>query len=267
MEAELQEAMARLLSAHRQGFRLALLFDYDGTLTPIVEHPELARLEPQTRRLLQHFARRPGISVGIISGRGLDDLWGMVGLSGLYYAGNSGLEMDLLGKRVTHPEVREYRGLLQRVVRRLGELTAVFPGAWVEDKQVGLSLHYRQVALHQREGLLGRAGQEIGPYARHLRVVQGPMAWEISPELSWDKGSALRLILESIGPDVFPVYAGDGANDAGAMETTVTLGGVALGIGADAPAAAQYRFLGQAAFVTFLSSLADALAASCTALA
>ena len=35
-----------IVSAYSRGSRLALLFDYDGTLTPIVEHPALARLEP-----------------------------------------------------------------------------------------------------------------------------------------------------------------------------------------------------------------------------
>jgi trehalose-phosphatase len=66
--------MEKLVSTHRAGCRLSLLFDYDGTLTPIVERPCLARLAQGTRDLLQALARVPGVGVGIISGRELTDL-------------------------------------------------------------------------------------------------------------------------------------------------------------------------------------------------
>jgi trehalose 6-phosphate phosphatase len=251
--------MARLLSAYRQGFPLALLFDYDGTLTPVVEHPVLARLDPHTLRLLQRLARQPRVEVGIISGRGLDDVRGMVGLPGLYYAGNCGLELDLLGKRVTHAGAGVYRGLLQRVTRRLGALAADNPGAWVEDKGLGLTLHYRKVAPHRRQGLLARARQVVGAFGGRLRVSEGPLAREITPALPWDKGAALRLILERIGRHALPLYAGDGANDAEAVATTAALGGVALGVGACAPARARYRLRDPAALTDFLTRLAEAL--------
>src|SRR5262249_9743352 len=93
----------RLASARRTRGPLALLFDYDGTLTPIVERPSLALLEPCTRALLGRLAQTAGVSVGIISGRNLTDLRHLVGLPGLYYAGTGGLELDLKGTRLTHP--------------------------------------------------------------------------------------------------------------------------------------------------------------------
>src|SRR5262245_48483918 len=93
-----------LLSAHRAGRHLILLFDYDGALVPIVEHPQLARLAPRTRLLLKQLARQPRVSVGVLSGRKLDDLQEMVALPGLYYAGTNGLELELRGVRVTSVE-------------------------------------------------------------------------------------------------------------------------------------------------------------------
>jgi trehalose 6-phosphate phosphatase len=251
--------MDRLSSAHRQGVRLALLFDYDGTLTPIVEHPALARLDPHTARLLQRLSGCPGVTVGVISGRGLDDLRGMVGLPGLYYAGNSGLELDLLGKRLTYPEAEANQGLMQRLVRRLGAIATDYAGAWVEDKRLGLTLHYRQAAPHRLADLLERAGRVVRAFADRLRVVEGPMAWEITPTLRWDKGSAVRLILDSVGPPVLPVYAGDGANDAEAVAAAAALRGVALGVGARAPAGCQYHLPDPAAFTSFLTCLTESL--------
>lgn len=250
------------MSAHRQGFRLALLFDYDGTLTPIVDHPALAHLAPDMHQLLRRLTRQANVKVGIISGRSLDDVQKIVGLPGLYYAGNSGLELDLLGERICHPRAQSCRSLVRTVVGRLEALTMAYPGAWVEDKRLGLTLHYRKVALHRRLHLLARARQLVRPYLHRLRVVTGPMAWEITPALGWDKGSAVRQILESIGPPTFALYAGDGANDAAALATTTTFGGLALGIGAGTPGSVHFRLRDPAALANLLTCLAESLDSS-----
>jgi trehalose-phosphatase len=252
--------MATIVSAYRRGVRLALLFDYDGTLTPIVDNPARARLEPPTLRLLKQLALHPRVSVGIISGRSLDDLQGLVDVPGLYSAGTSGLELDLQGVRLTLPAAEPYRILLQEVAGQLGRLTGAYPGAWVEYKGLGLTLHYRSVARHQCRALLEEADRKLGPYADRLQNVQGAMAWEITPAVPWNKGSALRLILESIGPPVVPVYAGDGANGEEAIAATIDLGGVALGIGAEAPASVHLRLRDPADLVSFLGCLEEALA-------
>ena len=42
----------KLAAAYRSGHRLVLLFDYDGTLTPLVDHPRLAHLDPALREVL-----------------------------------------------------------------------------------------------------------------------------------------------------------------------------------------------------------------------
>ncbi len=52
-----------LLDAHRRGRTLFLLFDYDGTLTPIVEHPDQAVLR-RGPGVLAALASQPGIRLG-----------------------------------------------------------------------------------------------------------------------------------------------------------------------------------------------------------
>ncbi len=44
MEESFPDVLMPLVAAHHAGEKLILLFDYDGTLTPIVEHPWLAKL-------------------------------------------------------------------------------------------------------------------------------------------------------------------------------------------------------------------------------
>jgi hypothetical protein len=63
------------------------------------------------------------------------------------------------------------------------------------------------------------------------------------------------------GPDTLPLYAGDDANDRDALETATALGGLALGIGPQAPATAQHRLPGPAALVKFLVGFLGALSA------
>src|SRR5690349_11678378 len=66
--------------------RLAIFLDYDGTLTPIVSHPEDAWLSESMRQTLRSLAGR--VPVAILSGRDLDDVRGRVLVDGIVYAGS-----------------------------------------------------------------------------------------------------------------------------------------------------------------------------------
>ena len=49
--------------------RVLLLLDYDGTLTPIVERPEIAILPDEARRSLEELVDNERFVVGVVSGR------------------------------------------------------------------------------------------------------------------------------------------------------------------------------------------------------
>jgi trehalose-phosphatase len=251
-------ARDRLLSAYRAGGSLVLLLDYDGTLVPIVEHPRLARLAAATRGLLQRLADRPRITVGVVSGRRLDDVRDMVGIPSLYYAGSAGLELDLRGERLIAPGSEAGFELMARLTRHLGEVTAAYSGAWVEDKEFGLTLHYRAVGRYRIDDLLARTSCILGPWTDRIRIFQGPMAVEVFLALGWTKGTAVERIVARAGPGALAFYAGDEANDADALAAATALGGVSLGIGPRAPAA-DYHLPDPAALEHFLGSLLDSL--------
>ncbi len=65
----LLSAWPKIVKQFREARHILLLTDYDGTLTPIVERPELASLSKDTRRLLQALARQRYFTAGVISGR------------------------------------------------------------------------------------------------------------------------------------------------------------------------------------------------------
>jgi trehalose 6-phosphate phosphatase len=262
MISALQGVLDRLCAAYRHGDPLVLLFDYDGTLTPIVEHPRLAVLDHVVRQTLTSLADRPRVAVGVLSGRQLSDLKARMQLSGLYLAGTiylagtGGLELELRGTYIEHPQAKRAAVLIERLAACLQREVAAYEGAWLEKKRLGLAVHYRQVPEHLVTSLRADVDEATGHFGDELRVVEGPRAWEITPVWGWNKGSAVRLILAHAGTAAATVvYAGDAGNDADAMEAVTAVGGITLGIGPDAPASAECRMPDPAALQTFLDEL------------
>ena len=255
--------LERLLTAYQRGERLVLVFDYDGTLTPLVAHPRLAHLDPGLRDVLARLAATPRVTVGVVSGRGLDDLIGMVGLEGLSYGGSTGLELELAGERRIPIEVLASRPLLNRLTGATERRLPAYPGAWVEKKPFGFTVHYRQLAPDRIEPLRAEIAALLEPHAADLHVLDGPMAIEVVPAIERDKGTALRAIVAHSGNEPATVlYAGDAANDAHALAAAAEMGGIALGVGPEPPAVANYRLPDPAALTELLVALAEALATS-----
>ena len=251
--------LERLITAYQRGERLVLVFDYDGTLTPLVAHPSLAHLDPALRDVLARLAAMPRVTVGVVSGRGLDDLIGMVGLEGLSYGGSTGLELELAGERLIPAEALDHRALLDSLSAAFEQRLAD-TGAWVEKKPFGFTVHYRQMAIHHLESLLIETFSLLRPHVASLRILNGPMAIEVVPAIERDKGTALRAIVAAGSEPATVLYAGDAANDALALVTAAELGGIALGIGPEPPAEAACRLPDPAALIELLAALAEALA-------
>ncbi|QQS52959.1 MAG: trehalose-phosphatase [Candidatus Competibacteraceae bacterium] len=255
-----QDILEKLRAAHHRGQRLVLIFDYDGTLTPLVAHPRLAALDPALREALTRLAAIPRVTVGMVSGRGLDDLIGMVGLAGLSYGGSTGLELELGGKRLIPAEALASRPLLDALSAAIKAQLATYPGAWVEQKPFGFTVHYRQLAPERVEALCTETTALLTPHAAALHVLDGPLAIEVLPAIEHDKGTALRTLVAQGGAEpALVLYAGDAANDVPALAAAHALGGIALGIGPEPPAEAVERLPDPAALTALLASLAETL--------
>lgn len=108
--------------------KLALLLDYDGTLAPIATHPDLAILPLETKNVLQRLSNMSDVYIAIISGRNVNNVKSMVGIEGITYAGNHGLEiLHPDGSKFVHPmpaeledKVASLMQTLQEQVREIG---------------------------------------------------------------------------------------------------------------------------------------------------
>ena len=140
-----RQLLVRIGRAYQAGGPLALLFNYDGTLVPLASHPTLAVLSAPMKRLLERLRAQPRVAVGFISGRSVADLKAMVGLSNVYYAGANGLEVELLGTIHSPLEADNGRRLIEDIVHALQDAVALFPSAWVENKDLAAAVHFRNV--------------------------------------------------------------------------------------------------------------------------
>jgi trehalose 6-phosphate phosphatase len=222
-----------------------LLLDYDGTLTPIVERPEIATLSANMKLILKSLSQKKTATLGIISGRALMDLRSRVGLQNVIYAGNHGLEIEGPGIRFLHPVAQEIKATLKVLHIVLGKALMPIDGAFVEDKGLTLSVHFRQVKDREKEREVRNVFEKIVGVARmvgRIRTTTGKKVYEIRPPVSWDKGQAIKMLIKEYGKGiVMPLYAGDDLTDEDAFIALKDFPGISIYVGGDNPVStAQY---------------------------
>jgi trehalose 6-phosphate phosphatase len=217
---------------------ILLGLDFDGTLAEIVGSPEQAFLSPATRSLLRKLAIRPDVKVAVLSGRALEDIKKRVGLPGIYYAGNHGLQIDGPGLQWTHPHVGEHDADIWRPLE--DDLKGI-PGVIVEHKRLGVAVHYRQVPKRYIRRLADRVRARFSGLRDRFRILRGKKTFDIRSSVPWDKGHALDAIRKRLSGGWLGVFVGDDRTD---EEGFRTLGPRALTIrvGRVASSDAQYVF-------------------------
>jgi trehalose-phosphatase len=173
--------------------RVLVALDFDGTLVPMRARPHLAALGADERATLRRLDRGRS-RVAMISGRSVADLRRAVGVPDILYSGVFGLEIAGPGWRYVHPQARRMQQALTDLVEGLGKLFADVPGVLVEDKGVGLCVHYRNVAENRRKEFMRRLAHARSAAPGGLRWRRGRLSWEVMPRTDWDKGNAATLI-------------------------------------------------------------------------
>jgi trehalose 6-phosphate phosphatase len=206
------------------GFRgrdtaLLLVSDFDGTLAELVPDPWGAVILPHAQRALRRLAAAPGVSVALLSGRGVADLSGRARIGGISYLGDHGAEwaeaprgfrVDALRVQrepASSAELAMAACLCEAVPRAVPE-----PWLVVEAKGPAVTFHFRiapdvdaararvtaAVDAVDAEGLLLRSG--------------GRRSLELRPVSATDKGVALRRLIDGRRPHAV-IMLGDDPSD------------------------------------------------------
>ncbi|MGB7986604.1 MAG: trehalose-phosphatase [Terracidiphilus sp.] len=189
--------------------RTLCAFDFDGTLSPIAEHPDQAGMRDRTRSLLNSLASLyPCI---IVSGRARADVLEKLGdVKVDRVIGNHGAETEA---------TQTFRQRMDQWKAALEVEVGFIPGVWVEDKGLSLAIHYRQASSKME------ARKRIAAATQRLesaRVYGGKQVVNVVQEGLPNKGDALADERDRLGCGGV-MYVGDDENDedAFAMEGNI----------------------------------------------
>ncbi|KZS74649.1 trehalose phosphatase [Mycobacterium kansasii] len=217
--SELPDALqAPGLTAHRH----AVFFDFDGTLSDIVNDPDAARpVAGAAEALIQLAAQCP---VAVLSGRDLADVTARLGVPGIWYAGSHGFELTAPdGTHHQNEAAAAAIPVLEQAAAQLRERLGSIPGVVVEHKRFGVAVHYRNAA-RDHVGDVAAAVRTAGQRDA-LRVTTGREVIELRPDIDWDKGKTLRWVIDHLrsgraplAAPLLPIYLGDDITDEDAFD-------------------------------------------------
>ena len=239
---------------------LYLFLDYDGTLSPIVRNPERARLSLRMQGRLERLSKAGRCRIAVISGRSLQDIRKRVGIAGITYGGNHGLEVEGPDGNFRYPVPKKARRALDDMRRTVEKVLSTFPGTFLEEKGITLTVHLRKV----KRGELLLAAHALSEATLSYRmcgeivVRPGKEAFEIRPSVEWDKGKTVLWLLEEStagGEAPLPVCMGDDRTDEDAFRE-IRERGVTVFVGEARTTEARYYLRNVGEVAAFLGRLA-----------
>jgi trehalose 6-phosphate phosphatase len=190
-----------------------VFLDFDGTLTPIIEHPDQTVLSQDIRKTLRELAKKT--TVTLLSGRRREELEKRVEIPSIYYGGVHGFDLKGPGMAKIPEEALALLPEIQDTVKFFQKEIKKFPGAWVEDKKITVALHYRLMdrsLVPQLKNLV----EQVAKTHLNLKLTLGKKIFELRPKVEWDKGFAVIFLLKTLhleGPKFLPIFLGDDETD------------------------------------------------------
>lgn len=234
-----------------------LMLDFDGVISPIARTYDRAFISPASKQaLLSLRGRRP---VAIISGRRLSDVKRRVGVNGLLYVGNHGLQWEVGASRFNKAVPKEEVMAAAAAKRKLFPLLKRYPGMLLEDKKLALAIHYRIMPKKFVGDFKREVKKIIEPIraAAGLRIDHHKKTFELRAGHSFDKGhtalEVLRHFKNRLGKKLLPIYMGDSVTDEDAFRALPR--GITIRVGKKQGSAAKYYFKSRLAVDEFLTRL------------
>jgi trehalose 6-phosphate phosphatase len=210
----LAEALAGLTA---EPSRAGIFCDIDGVLAPIVQRAEDAKVRQDTALLLGRLARRYA-GVGCISGRSAAEARRLVGVGGIAYAGSHGAELLPPGATVVrvNDSFKSWEGQVKAFIGERDRSDLRRLRVRIEDKGPIAALHWRgapdEEAARERTEAIAAEAEQAG-----LATHWGRKVLEVRPPVEFDKGLALRELVELFGARA-ALFGGDDVTDLDAFD-------------------------------------------------
>lgn len=222
---------------------LVLVLDYDGTLVPFANLPELAAPDEELLDLLKSLSVRRNTELHLASGRGRDTLgrW-FAGLNATLHA-EHGFWKRAPGQTTWQTNVTLDSGWKDKAREIMEEFAQRTPGAFVEEKTAALCWHFRQceqrfAGIQERELRL-----HLGDLFSNqpVEVVRGSRIVELR-QIGIHKGLVVSALQSASPPGTLLVAVGDDTTDED-MFKHLPSDGISIHVGPLA-SRAQYRLAG-----------------------
>ena len=230
----------------------SLFLDFDGTLVDIAPSPDEVLVTSELGALLERLLDRLDGRVAILTGRSSQEVEELIGSDRLTIGGHHGLEARAAGKVILSADRPP---MLDEVVRQLGSFASEQPCVLVEEKPLGVAIHFR-AAPSEEEAC--RTAVEEAALRSGLVIQPGKMVFELRPG-GTNKGEALRKLASASPFSGFrPVFMGDDLTDEPAFLAARQLGGAGVLIGDARPSGANYRLATATQTIEWLGDACDA---------
>jgi trehalose 6-phosphate phosphatase len=204
--------------------RTALLLDLDGTLLDFAPTPDAVVVPPDLPDVLHSLRRLLGNAVAVVTGRSVEIIDALLGDAVYAVAGeHGGAIRHAPGHCLERPSLPSPPDAW---LVEAASMVAAHPGALLERKARGFTLHYRAVPEARpimRDGLT-----RLLQGSMDFELLAGEMIWEIRPR-GIDKGNAVVALMER--PPFqhrLPVFIGDDVTDEDGIAAAAAMGGVGL---------------------------------------
>lgn len=228
----------------------AFFFDFDGTLTKIEQTPDRVKFRAAARFVVEELSKN--FIVGIVTGRSLPDIKKLIGIKGIYYSGNHGVEIEGPGLRFVEKNsarsVKYIDSLVPKIRNKLRPYEPI-----VQHKKYSIAVHYRTVESRNvrklLDGLETLTRQPVK--AGKIKLQLGKKVVEIKAPVEWDKGKAVEKILEKTGRHRGKVFFfGDDMTDEFGFDKVNSLKGISVFVGnPERETAAKYQIESPGALV------------------
>lgn len=229
----------------------ALFLDFDGTLVDLAERPDAIVVAPGLTETLASLSAKLDGALAIVSGRAISDIDRYLAKAGLDVCGLHGLERRVGGSLARPDGLRDLGPDIAALRHRFADR----PGIVVEDKGVGVTIHWRMAPEAEAEAAAAMA-ELAGRLGEGYRIQDGKAVREIVPAQAGKGAGIAAMMAAAPYRGRRPIFVGDDRTDEDGFSAVSAMDGETVKVG-EGPTAARRRAATPAEIRAWLTNWSD----------